>query len=119
MNLRAIVRTSCILTSLASGCWAGQITTEWIGTGNQFGDWDIGTNWTPDATYNVPNNTGSNTFKVLIGPHPDNGVLDAVVSSGSFVVDSIALGNSQNHRNLLDVNGTGEVLGTIWSGPQN
>ncbi len=113
MNLRAIVRTSCILIGLASGCWAGQITTEWIGTGNQFGSWETATNWTPDATYNVPNNTSSNTFKVLIGPHPDNGVLDAVVSSGSFVVDSIALGNSQNHRNLLDVNGSGEVLGNI------
>ncbi len=113
MNLRAAVRTSCILIGLANGCWAGQITTEWIGTGNQTGDWDITTNWTPDATYNVPNNTSSKTFKVLIGPHPDNGVLDAVNSNGNFVVDSIALGNSQNHRNLLDVNGTGEVLGNI------
>ncbi len=113
MNLRAIVRTSCILIGLACGCWAGQVTTVWIGAGNQFGDWDTATNWTPDATYNVPNNTSSNTFKVLIGPYPDNGVLDAVVSNGSFVVDSIVLGNSQNHRNSLTVGGTGEVLGNV------
>jgi hypothetical protein len=92
----AVVIAACLCPTLTFG----QTNSNWNGG---TGTWSTGTDWTPNG---VPNNSGGNTYNVII----DSGGTDTVTLDQNATINSLVLGGTKGSSSLQNLSGTAEKL---------